>query len=519
MIISSATGGLRAVQSQPFARRPPEIFAEPVHASYIALAEMAVDLAMRGGATYADIRLGQTEAEYLAGRENHIENCSWDLSLGFGLRVLLRGSWGFAASEKLTEAEIRRAAALALEKAEANARLQNRPIVLEDIPARQQTWVMPVKRDPFAVPLNEKTGLLLEINAAALKAGASYCRSNLYFAREDRLFVNSRGSRIEQSRIRTRPYFSVTAIDRQTGEFARRDSLAPPRAAGFEHVAACDLIAEAAVAAVQAREKLAAKPAQPGVCDAVIDGTNLYLTIHETVGHSTELDRALGWEADMAGTTFVTPECLDALQFGSPLMTIAAERTSEGGLSTIAFDDDGVESAGAEFFIVERGVFRNYQMAVGQARFIGRERSNGCAYADSPSSFPIQRMPNISLLPNPEPCSLDDLIGGVENGVYIVGDGSWSIDQQRDNFQFGGQIFYEIKDGKLGPMLRDAAYQDRTLRFWNSLDGLGDRSTHHLGGSFCCGKAQPLQIAPVSHGAPACRFRGVTIINTRHEDG
>ena len=503
---------------QPFARRPLEAFAPCTHASHFALGEMAMDLALRGGASYADIRLGRTESEYLAAREGRIEDCNWSLALGFGLRVLLRGSWGFAACERIGETEIRRAAAVALEKAEANARLQSRPIALEDIPAYRESWLMSGKIDPFAVPLNEKTGLLLEVNAAALNAGADYCRSSLHFAREERLFVNSRGSSIDQRRIRTHPNFSITVVNRETGRFACRDSLAPPRAAGWEHVGACDLVAEAAVAAGQAREKLAARPVEPGVYDVVIDGTNLYLTIHETVGHSTELDRALGWEADMAGTTFVTPDKLDTLQFGSPLMTIAAERTQEGGLATIGFDDDGVPSAGAEFAIVERGVFRNFQMALGQAQLIGRERSNGCAYADNPTSFPIQRMPNISLLPNPQPCSLDDLVGGIDNGVYIVGDGSWSIDQQRDNFQFGGKLFYEIKGGKLGAMLRDAAYQDRTLRFWNSLDGLGDRSTYYTGGTFYCGKAQPLQIAPVSHGAPACRFRGVTIINTGRED-
>lgn len=495
-------------------RRESETLAAASLSPCVPLAEMAVDLAVRGGAGYADIRIGRTEVEYLCAREGRMEKCTWGVSFGFGLRVLRGGSWGFAACEKIGEAEIRRAVALALEKARASARLQPRPVVLEEVPGHRAIWILPVEIDPFAVSLGEKSDLLLAVNAAALGAGADYCWSSLHFAHEEKLFVSSRGSVIEQSRFRTQPNFSATAVDRESGRFAYRDSLAAPRAAGWEHVVASDLTAEAAVAAGQAREKLAARSVEPGVYDVVIDGTNLYLTIHETVGHSTELDRALGWEADMAGTTFVRPDMLDTLQFGSPLMTVAAERTQQGGLSTVGYDDDGVASDGEAFAIVERGVFRNFQMAMGQAQLIGRERSNGCAYADSPTSFPIQRMPNISLLPNPGPCSLDDLIGGVDNGVYVVGDGSWSIDQQRDNFQFGGKLFYEIKGGKLGGMLRDVAYQDRTLRFWNSLDGLGDPSTYYLGGSFYCGKAQPLQIAPVSHGAPACRFRGVTIINT-----
>jgi TldD protein len=283
-------------------------------------------------------------------------------------------------------------------------------------------------------------------------------------------------------------------------------------------VAAYDGEAEAALAATQAREKLAAKSVEPGQYDVVIDPANLFLTIHESVGHSTELDRALGWEADFAGTSFVVPEMLDGLQFGSPLMTVMADRSQEGGLATIGYDDDGVRSTEAEFPIVEKGVFRNYQMALGQAHLIGRQRSNGCAYADSPTAFPIQRMPNISLQPGAEDVSLLDLIAGVDRGIYISGAGSWSIDQQRDNFQFGGQIFWEIRNGALGPMLRDVAYQARTVPFWNSLDGLGGQSTYELHGAFHCGKAQPAQIAPVGHGAVPARFRGVTILNTERKD-
>ena len=276
--------------------------------------------------------------------------------------------------------------------------------------------------------------------------------------------------------------------------------------------------AEAALAAAQAREKLAAKPVEPGVYDVVIDPANLWLTIHESTGHSTELDRALGWEADFAWTSFVLPEMLDGLQFGSPLMTIVAERTQEGGLATIGYDDDGVRCQGAEFPIVENGIFRNYQMALGQAQLIGRPRSNGCAYADAPTAFPIQRMPNISLQPGADGTTLAGLIAGVDRGIFISGAGSWSIDQQRDNFQFGGQLFWEIENGRLGPMLRDVAYQARTVPFWNSLDGLGGKATYELHGAFTCGKAQPLQLAPVGHGAVPARFRGVTILNTERKD-
>src|SRR5262249_35489557 len=243
-----------------------------------------------------------------------------------------------------------------------------------------------------------------------------------------------------------------------------------------------------------------------------------WLTIHESIGHPTELDRALGWEANLAGTSFVTPEKLGTLRYGSPLLNIVADRSQEGGLATVKFDDDGVHSSSADFAIIKDGIFSNYQMAMGQAAYIGRERSNGCAYADSPASFPLQRMPNISMQPNPNPTSLEDLFADVKDGIYVVGNGSWSIDQQRYNFQFSGQLFYEIRNGKRGNMLRSVAYQGRTLDFWKSLDGLGDKSTYHLGGTPTCGKGQPGQVAPVSHGAVAARFRQVNVLNVQRED-
>ncbi len=482
------------------------------------LADTALMLARKAGASYADFRIGRDRSEYIFARETRLDYFQTVFSAGFGIRVLVDGSWGFAAGAIVNEAEVARAVALAIANARAAGVLQTKPIVLEDIPAYQDTWAMPVAVDPFAVSVEEKAAKLLGINAAALKAGADYCTSMVWMVREEKLFASSRGSHIHQTRLRVFPEFSVTAIDKQSGTFATRDSLIPPRAAGWEYVRSYDGEAEAALAATQAREKLGAKSVEPGIYDLVIDPANLWLTIHESVGHSTELDRALGWEADYAGTSFVTPDKLDRLQFGSPLMTIMADRSQEGGLATVAYDDDGVRTKGAEFPIVEKGFFRNYQMAMGQAQLIGRERSNGCAYADSPASFPIQRMPNVSLQPNPERTSLDDLISGVDRGILISGSGSWSIDQQRDNFQFGGQVFWEIKNGALGSMLRDVAYQGHTVPFWNSLDGLGDASTYELGGAFTCGKAQPPQIAPVSHGAVPARFRGVTVLNTERTD-
>jgi TldD protein len=487
-------------------------------AFHLNLADTAMRLAKLAGAAYADIRIGHIEEESVWAREERVEGYNSSMTAGFGMRVLLNGSWGFAGSEALSDGEIAAAVAKAIENAQAASRIQSARIVLEDLPAYQDDWSSPVEIDPFAVGADEKAAVLLAMNTAALKAGADYCRSSIMFAREYKFFASSRGSRITQTRTRIDGGFEVTVIDEDTGKFATRASLVPSHAAGWEYIRAQDFAGESALAAEQAHQKLHAKPAVPGKYDLVLDPANLYLTIHETVGHSTELDRALGWEADFAGTTFVTPDKLGKLQFGSPLITIMADRSQAGGLATARYDDDGVHASASEFSIVERGVFKNYQMAIGQAQSIGLERSNGCAYADKPTAFPIQRMPNISLQPNPEPCTLDELFAGIKDGIYIVGTGSWSIDQQRDNFQFGGQLFYEIKDGKRGAMLRDVAYQGRTVEFWNSLDSLCDKSAYELHGTFYCGKAQPVQLAPVSHGSVPARFRQVTVLNTERED-
>jgi TldD protein len=487
-------------------------------ATRLKLADMALDLALRAGASYADVRIGRTEHEFLRARDRRLEEFTSNLTVGFGVRVLLDGSWGFAGSERVEEAEIRRVVGLATENAKAARLIQAIPITLENVPAYREDWRTPIRIDPFSISTDVKASKLLAINEAALTAGANYCTSFMRFVREEKLFASSRGSQIAQVRVRSAPNFEVTAIDQQSGRFASRASLAAPRGEGWEYIEQHDFLAEAALAAQEVQRKLGAKPVAPGKYDLVLDPTNLWLTIHESVGHSTELDRALGWEANFAGTSFMTPDKLGTFQFGSPLMTVMADRSQAGGLSTVGFDDDGVRSIGAEVPIIKDGVFQNYQMAMGQAALIGRGQSNGCAYGDSPASFPIQRMPNISLQPNPKPTSLDDLIAGVENGIYIVGDASFSIDQQRYNFQFSGQLFYEIKNGKRGDMLRDVAYQGRTPDFWNAMDGLGDASTYHLGGTLFCGKGQPSQIAPVSHGAVPARFRQINVLNTERTD-
>jgi len=499
------------------ARRRP---AATLSAQFPALAEAALNRAKTLGASFADLRLMQTDSESIFVREAMVQGIDAGSSTGCSVRVLVDGAWGFAASAVISVDEVVRLAESAVALAKGQAGWRQRPVEIEPLETYTGRWEMPLEIDPFTVALEDKTADLLSITKTALGKGANFCQAYLEQVRERKWLANSFGTRVEQSRVRIRPGFSVTVLDSKNGDFATRSSLVPPRAAGYEHVRKWDFAAESALAVEQAREKMAAPPVEPGKLDLVIAPSNLWLTIHESVGHPTELDRALGYEANFAGTSFCTPEKLDKLQYGSELVTIRGDRTSPNGLASVAWDDDGVATAGKEFPIIERGVFRNYQMALGQAALIGRKTSNGCAYADGFGSFPIQRMPNVSLQPGPDPAvTAETLISGVDNGIYIEGNGSWSIDQQRYNFQFTGQVFHRIRNGKLDGMLRDVAYQGNSVDFWNACDGLGGAPTYEEGGSFHCGKGQPGQVAAVSHGAVPARFRQINILNTAKESG
>lgn len=495
--------------------------ADALTTRFPALADLALAKATELGASFADLHLMQTDRESLFVREEMVQGVDAGSSLGCSIRVLVQGAWGFAASEEISEKRVLQLVASAIAIAKGQAGWRKQPIEIETLPAHTGRWDMPVKVDPFTIPLEEKVERLLGINRAALGKGASYCNSRVSAVRERKWLANTFGTRIEQSRMRIHPGFSITLVDQKKGGFASRASMRPPRGAGYEHLSEWDAAAEAALAVEQAREKMAAPSVTPGKMDLVIAPSNLWLTIHETVGHPTELDRALGYEANFAGTSFCTPDKLDTLQYGSEIVNLIADRSAAGGLSTVGWDDDGVQTVGKEFPIVKDGVFRNFQMALGQAALIGRDGgSNGCAYSDSFDAFPIQRMPNISLQPGKDAAvTAESLIADVEDGIYIDGNGSWSIDQQRYNFQFTGQVFHRIRNGKLDGMFRDVAYQGNSVDFWKACDGLGGESTYELGGAFNCGKGQPQQVAPVSHGAVPARFRQINVLNTAQESG
>src|SRR5215831_1277350 len=477
------------------------------------LADLAISHAKKLGATYADIRINRYRRESIFTREQRVQNVSRGQDFGFGVRVLLKGAWGFAASPVVTADSVRRITAEAVQIARANAEYQRKRIKLVPTPDVSAKWKSAFEKDPFEVSTDRKIEFLLGLNEAGMKAkGASFVNSGLSFQNEQKFYASTDGSRIEQYIIRTVPFFTVTAVNRSAGDFQTRSALAGPRQMGYEYLENYPWLKEAEKAGEEAVAKLKAKPIVPGTYDLILHPSHLWLTIHESVGHSTELDRALLWEADYAGTSFLTPDKAGKLQFGSKLCNFYADRTQPHGLATVGYDDEGVPAQ--RWPLVKDGVFVDWQTTRDLASLISQKNSYGCLHADNWSSVPFPRMPNVSLDPAKEDVSLDDLVAGVDDGILIYGNGSWSIDQQRYNFQFGGQTFWVIKKGKIGEMLRDVAYQSRTTDFWNACDGLGGKATYELNGAANDGKGEPGQANAVSHGCPVTRIRQINVLNT-----
>jgi TldD protein len=484
-----------------------------VDAARAEAAEAALARASSLGASYADIRINRYRRESIATRERQVQNVSRSTSYGLGLRVLVSGAWGFAATNRVDPDAARAAADQAVAIARANARLATRKVVLADAEKVVTTWVSAFKRDPFEVPLESKTAFLMKLNEAALGVtGVSFVNSQVLFVDEQKYFASTDGSQISQRLVRTYPQFSVTAADRAAGDFQTRPVVDRAQLVGYEYVEDYPWLADAEKAGHEVVEKLKSKPVSPGRYDIVVDPSQLFLAIHESVGHSTELDRALGWEANMAGTSFLKAGDAGKLRFGAKIVNLVGDRTQPGGLATTGFDDEGVKAD--RWHLVRDGMFVDWQTTRELAPVVGQTRSHGCLHADNWSSVPFPRMPNVSLEPAASEVSLVDLFSDIKRGLFIVGRGSSSIDQQRYNFQFGGAVIREIRNGKLGAMVRDAAYQSRTPDFWASCDGLGGRATYKLWGTSADGKGEPGQINAVSHGCPPARFRQVTVLNT-----
>jgi TldD protein len=464
-------------------------------------------------------------------REDKVENIANTESYGMGIRVIANGSWGFAATDKMDNDSIAKAAELAVAIAKENSRLLTEPVQLAPQKGYGEvSWKAPIEKNAFEVPMKEKVDLLLSVNDAALKGGANYANSILFLVNEQKYFASTDGSYIDQDIHRIWPTFFLTKIDAKSGKFETRNSLSAPMGMGYEYLEArpqdkiqgvttlykgrYDMLEDAKAAATQVGQKISAKSVEAGKYDLVLDPSHLWLTIHESSGHPTELDRVLGYEANFAGTSFLTLDKWQSKNFkyGSDLVNIVGDKTQPGSLGAVGYDDEGVGTK--KWDIIKDGVLVNYQAIRDQAHIVGLNESQGCCYADNWSSVQFQRMPNVSLLPGKQQKSIDDLIKNVEKGIYIIGDGSFSIDQQRYNFQFGGQLYYEIKEGKIAGMLKDVAYQANTQEFWNACSDMCDERDYRLGGSFFDGKGQPTQSSAVSHGCATTRFNGVNVINT-----
>ena len=491
---------------------------------YRALGEAALARAQELGVTHADFRFERVRYQYLGVRDGVLQGASDSEDVGFAVRVIARGAWGFASGVVLTAEEARRLAESAVAVAQVAAGMTTSPVELAPEPVHaDKTWVSAYETNPLDVPTTEKAGLLIDwTNRLRTHAAVDHATAFLQQVQENKYYADLAGTRTTQQRIRLQPGFEATGADQATGIFDSMASITPPVGRGWEYLTSdgYDWDAELAEVPELLAEKLVAPSVEASTYDLVVHPSNLWLTIHESIGHATELDRALGYEANYAGTSFATYDKLGMLPYGSEVMNVTGDRTVEHGLATVGYDDEGV--AAQSWDIIRDGVLVGYQLDRAMAHMkpeLNGGRSNGCAYADSPGHIPIQRMANVSLQPADDGPSTEDLVSRVERGIYVVGDKSWSIDMQRFNFQFTGQRFYRIEDGELRGQLRDVAYQATTTEFWNSLEAVGGPQTWVLGGAFNCGKAQPGQVAAVSHGCPTSLFRGVRILNTNDEAG
>ncbi|MDN4056369.1 TldD/PmbA family protein [Massilia sp. YIM B02763] len=537
--IGAGTAGAMLVPVHGNAIAAEELLAPLAAGVKKSLADTAMDAARKAGASYCDVRIGRYLNQYITTRDLNVESVTNTESTGVGVRVIASGAYGFAATNSLNPDAVANAARQAVAIAKANARLQTEPVQLAPQKGLGEVaWATPIKRDWRTVPVKEKAEMLAAANKAGLDAGASFMTANLFQINQQKYFASTDGSYIDQDIHRLWAPITATAVDKATGKFRSRAGLAPPVGMGYEYFDAkpehkiraaggvttlykggYDIVEEARNAGRQAREKLTAKSVDPGKYDLVIAPENLFLTIHESVGHPTELDRVLGYEANYAGTSFCTLDKWESkkFKFGSNIVNFVGEKTTPGSLGAVGYDDEGVPTK--RWDIVKDGILVNYQVTRDQAHIIGEKESQGCSYADSWSSVQFQRMPNVSLQPGAKRMTPDEMVKDVKRGIYVLGRGSYSIDQQRYNFQFGGQLYYEIKDGKIGQMLEDVAYQSNTQDFWNACTAICDERDWRMSGSFFDGKGQPSQVSAVSHGASTTRFNGINVINTGRKIG
>ena len=473
------------------------------------VAMRALDTAKQRGASYADVRIVRLKSESVVVRNKNVEGLTADESLGFGVRVIVDGFWGFAASHKLTLDDAAATAAEAVRVAKASGSVRGPQADIGPPQSVSGSYRTPVQRDPFAVSLDDKIALLLRVNETMAQVpNIVSAEGNLYCQREDKIFASTEDAYIEQELYETGCGIEVTAVDE--GEVQNRsypNSGSRHQATeGWEFVERYDLPGNALRVAEEASALLRAKSMAPGTTTVILDGSQVALQIHESCGHPIELDRVLGTEAAFAGMSFLTTDKLDNFQYGSEHVNMTADATIPGGLGTFGFDDEGVPAQRTP--IVREGRFMGYLTSRETAASLG-QRSNGAMRASGWNRIPLIRMTNVSI--EPGAWTLADMIADTDDGIYMETNRSWSIDDKRLNFQFGTEVGREIKHGKLGDLVKNPTYTGITPRFWGSCDAVGNRDEWVVWGTPNCGKGQPEQVAHTGHGAAPARFRNVQV--------
>jgi len=473
------------------------------------LATRALNLAQTKGARYADIRLVVLETESLVVKNGIVEAVSLDVSQGFGVRVIAHGAWGFASSARLDRETVDEVTALAIEIARASAMVSGEEIDLGPPEVHVDTYNTPTEVDPFQVPLGDKIDLLLACDEAMRRTeGVAVAEGNMLFIHRNQLFANTEGSLIQQETTETGVGLVATAVGQDEvqnrsypNSFGRHQGTG-----GYEFIERYDLLGNAERLGEETVALLSARQCPSGVTTLILGPTQLALQVHESCGHPTELDRALGTEASYAGTSFLTPDKLGSFQYGSEIVNITADATLPGGLGTFGYDDEGVPAQRS--YLVKDGIFVGYLTSRETASRFG-QRSNGAMRADGWGSIPLIRMTNINL--EPGDWELEDVIADTDDGIYMEMNKSWSIDDKRLNFQFGTEIAYEIKNGERRDLLKNATYAGMTPQFWGSCDAICNEKYWDVWGTPNCGKGQPSQVAHVGHGASPARFRNVQV--------
>lgn len=473
------------------------------------LAGRAVEAARKAGADYADARVVREDSESITVRNQEMEGIDRASSEGIGIRVLVDGYWGFAATARMDEAEIARTADLAVHVAKAASRLPMEPVRLAEVEPTTGTWHSPMQQDPFEVPLEEKVAMLVEATRRMQTVkGLAFAEGGTDLYRRRTWLATSEGTAVEQTSVQSGGGIEASALGE--GELQRRSHPNSFRghiaAAGWEHVARLGLVEEAERTATEAVELLSAKECPSEVTTLVLDSGQVELQVHESIGHPLELDRVLGMEEAYAGSSFVRPEDRGTLRYGSPLVSITADATIPGGLGSFGWDDEGVPAQRVPLIV--DGIFQDFISSRETASVLGLP-SSGAMRADGWQHLPLIRMTNINL--EPREGTLAEIIADTKDGIFMATNTSWSIDDKRVNFQFGCEIAWRIRDGRLTEMYRNPNYTGITTELWGSCDAVGGREGWTLWGTPNCGKGQPSQVARVGHGVAPARFRGVQV--------